>query len=81
MALSLTIVSPEKTLYQGEVDFINVPGKQGAFEVLVNHAPIISSLSPGQVTYGSLKGERQELIIQGGFIEVNRNVVSVCVTL
>lgn len=77
MSLILTIVSPEKTLYQGEAEAIIVPGTKGRFEVLPNHAPIISTLQQGQIVYRA-SGEHT-LDIKGGFIEVAHNKVSVCV--
>ncbi len=45
----LEIVSPEATLFQGEVTSVSVPGVQGSFQVLNNHAPIVSSLAVGTV--------------------------------
>ena len=80
MALHLSIVSPEKTLYSGEAERVLLPGTKGAFEVLNNHAPIISSLGKGMLTY-TVSGESRELRVSGGFVEVLRNEVLVCVTL
>ncbi|MBR1712149.1 MAG: F0F1 ATP synthase subunit epsilon [Alloprevotella sp.] len=75
--LHVTIVSPEQTLFEGEVDSLTVPGEKGRFEVLKGHAPIISSLAAGVV---ACKGaEAFELEVRGGFIEVAHNAVSVCV--
>jgi F-type H+-transporting ATPase subunit epsilon len=51
MQLSLTIVSPEETLFDGEVMSVQVPGVLGRFEILENHAPIISSLTSGDIVY------------------------------
>lgn len=78
--LYLKIVSPEKIVYDGEVSAVRVPGMLGSFEILVNHAPIISSLEPGLVEY-TVKGEKCELHISGGFVEVQKNIVSLCVEL
>ena len=47
--LRLKVISPEKVIYDGEVESLKVPGTQGSFEVLDNHAPIISSLEKGEV--------------------------------
>lgn len=75
--MKVTIVSPEKTLFAGEAESITVSGSKGRFEVLNNHAPIISTLNAGTV---ECKGsEHLTFQIQGGFIEVARNEVSVCV--
>lgn len=51
MSLRLKIVSPEKVEFEGLVDSVLVPGTKGAFEILNNHAPIISSLQTGKVEY------------------------------
>lgn len=76
-AIQVKIVSPERTLFNGQAKSILVPGEKGSFEVLYNHAPIISSLSAGQVR--CVAEEAMVFDIAGGFIEVNENKVSVCV--
>lgn len=78
--LKLKIVSPEKIVYDGEVESVLVPGTQGSFEILTDHAPIISSLEPGKVEYATADG-KQQLMIAGGFVEVLKNAVSLCVEL
>ena len=79
--LKLKIVSPERVEFEGEVVSVTVPGTLGRFEVLENHAPIISSMEKGIVEYATPNGERTEIMISGGFIEVQKNVVSVSVEL
>ena len=79
--LKLKIVSPEKIEFEGEVDSVLVPGSMGQFEILVNHAPIISSLDKGRVAYTLPGGEKKSLDICGGFVEVQKNVVSLCVEI
>lgn len=79
--LSLKIVSPERVEFEGEVDSVLVPGTIGQFEILVNHAPIISSLEKGTVTYTLPGNKKQSLDVTGGFVEVQKNQVSVCVEL
>ena len=54
--LRLKIVSPEKIVFNGEVQSVTVPGTAGEFEILVDHAPIISSLEKGKVTYVTTEG-------------------------
>ena len=75
--MKLTIVTPEKTIYDGEATSVAVPGTKGAFEVLDNHAPIISSLQSGIITVKTADGV-QEFTVRSGFIEVARNSVSIC---
>jgi len=72
--IQLKIVSPEKIEYTGEVERVLVPGLQGQFEILNNHAPIISILQKGVVEY-----DQERLSILGGFVEVQKNVVSLCI--
>ena len=78
--LTLRIVSPERIVFTGEVDSVLVPGTVGPFEILNNHAPIISTLVEGKVAY-SVKGDTKELHIGGGFVEVKKNLVSLCVEI
>lgn len=79
--LQLRIVSPEKVEFNGAVESVLVPGTQGQFEILNDHAPIISTLQKGTVEY-DVKGEgKSSLDILGGFVEVQKNVVSLCVEL
>ncbi len=78
--LTLRIVSPERIVFTGEVDSVLVPGTVGPFEILNNHAPIISTLVEGKVSY-SVKGDTKELHIVGGFVEVKKNLVSLCVEI
>ena len=67
--LTLKIVSPERVVFTGEVDSVLVPGTVGPFEILNDHAPIISTLVEGKVVY-SVKGTKSELQIVGGFVVV-----------
>ena len=79
--LKLKIVSPERIEFEGEVESVLVPGSLGQFEILVNHAPIISSLDKGRVVYALPGGEKKPLDICGGFVEVQKNNVSLCVEI
>ncbi|PNP96075.1 ATP synthase F1 subunit epsilon [Hoylesella timonensis] len=79
--LRLKIISPEKRIFDGEVNRVTVPGTLGEFEILVNHAPIISSLESGKVSYEIATGELKQLEIESGFVEVQKNVISLCVEL
>ena len=78
--LNLKIVSPEKVEYDGAAERILVPGTMGQFEILIDHAPIISTLQKGTVEYVNKEG-KTSLEIQGGFVEVQKNQVSLCVEL
>ncbi len=76
--LNLKIVTPEKIIFNGNVENVTVPGTLGSFEVLNDHAPIISSLEQGVVEYTENSG-RKHLDIKSGFIEVKNNEVNLCV--
>ncbi len=76
--LKLKIVSPEKVVFNGEVENVTVPGTLGSFEILTGHAPIISSLEVGVVEYTTQEG-RKSMNIKGGFVEVKKNEVSLCI--
>ena len=76
--MKLEIISPQGSIFAGEVTAVALPGKFSAFEVLNNHAPIISSLKKGKITYRTESGE-QSLMVDGGFVEVENNVITVCI--
>ena len=78
--MQLRIVSPEKVEYNGVVESVLVPGTAGQFEILNDHAPIISTLQKGVVEYTTKDG-KASLNILGGFVEVQKNVVSLCIEL
>ena len=80
MSLNLKIVSPEKVVFDGVVERVVVPGTSGEFEILVNHAPIISTLEKGRLVYQDSEG-RHEQMVNGGFVEVQKNNVNICVEL
>ncbi len=64
------LVSPEKLLFSGDVDQVDVPGAEGDFGVLANHAPIVTTLRPGILTMHS-GGNAQKIVVLGGFAEVS----------
>jgi len=76
--MKLEIISPEKRIFTGEVESVNLPGTAGSFTVLPHHAALISSLKTGEITY-TVDGNETKLNVDSGFVEVNNNVVSVCI--
>ncbi len=70
MTFHFELVSPERLLFSGEVDQVDVPGAEGDFGVLAGHAPMVSTLRPGVLTVVS-GGARQRIVVFGGFAEVN----------
>lgn len=75
--ISLLILTPERTLFEKNVEKVTLPGSKGNFMVLRNHAPIISSLEAGDVAFESSDG-KETVRIAGGFVEVYDNKVTVC---
>lgn len=74
--MKLTIITPDKPVFDGEVTSVTVPGSAGSFEVLKDHAPIVSTLDDGKVIIRN--GKSEEIInIIGGVVEVIHNQVTV----
>jgi len=69
--LKFELVSPERLLSSGDVQQVVVPGTEGEFTVLVNHAPVLSTLKPGVVTVTDQSGNAERIFVRGGFAEVN----------
>lgn len=74
--MTLEIVTPDKKIFEGEADGVQLPGSNGSFEVLKNHAPIISTLIAGKVRVKTGK-EAEYFQISGGLVEVMQNNVIV----
>ncbi len=71
--MKLEIITPDKRVYEGDIRSIRVPGKKGSFQVLKDHAPIISTLENGPVFIVDQDGKEINLEINGGVIEVKMN--------
>jgi F-type H+-transporting ATPase subunit epsilon len=70
------LVSPEKLLFSGEVEQVDVPGAEGDFGVLAGHAPFVTTLRPGILTVHAAGGE-QKIVVLGGFAEVSAEGLTV----
>jgi F-type H+-transporting ATPase subunit epsilon len=68
-ALHLEFVSPERVLFSGEVDQVDLPGAEGDMGILPGHAPLVTTLRPGIVTVFR-DGKREPIVVIGGFAEV-----------
>ena len=74
--MHLDIITPDKKIYSGEITSVSVPGALGRFQILKNHAPIISTLEDGKVTIrGGSAGKEETLFIKGGVVEASNNKV------
>lgn len=77
--MNLVILSPEKEIFSGAVKSVKVPGASGSFEMLENHAPIVSALNSGEVRVIKGNGEKMIFHVDGGFVEMLHNEVSLLV--
>lgn len=73
----LEIIAPDQKLYSGEVDMVQVPGSKGSFQILRNHAPIISTLDEGVIRITDTKGGVRFFEVDGGVIEAKNNKIIV----
>ena len=78
--LKLRIIAPDRMVFEGDVESVTLPGTVGSFTVLDRHAPIISSLENGKITYRDANGQT-EAAVRSGFAEVRNNVLSICVEI
>lgn len=71
------LVSPERILASEEASMVIVPGGEGEFGVLAEHAPLLSSLRPGVVSVTSPSGEVRRIFVSGGFVDVTGDLCAV----
>lgn len=76
--MKVNIISPEKLVYQGEVTLLQLPGIDGLFQILNNHAPIISVLSKGKIRLVT-KDEELFIPINSGVIECSNNIIQILI--
>ena len=72
--MHLEIITPEKKIFEGEVNIATFPGSDGSFQVMNDHAPLVSLLKEGDVIYKSKEATKQ-VKITGGVVEVQKNKV------
>ncbi|MDR0713567.1 MAG: ATP synthase F1 subunit epsilon [Bacteroidales bacterium] len=76
----LEVITPQRTVFSGEVSLVKVPGSKGSFEILKNHAPVISTLSAGELKFDVPdSGETHYYKVGNGVVEVKNNHVIVLV--
>jgi F-type H+-transporting ATPase subunit epsilon len=73
--MKIEIITPDKKVYEGDIKSIRVPGKKGSFQVLKDHAPIISTLEDGTVITVDQDNNEKRFQIDGGVIEVKMNKI------
>lgn len=77
--MRLEIITPEKSLYAGEVTMIRVPGTKGSFQILNNHAPIVSTLEKGIITVRKQDDQEITFSINSGLVECKNNKIIILV--
>ncbi len=77
MLMKLSICTPEKVLFDGKVKSVRLPGTFGPFEVLRTHAPVMSTLEKGAITYKTAKDETISCSVDKGVVEVEKNHIKV----
>ncbi|KAF0140875.1 MAG: F0F1 ATP synthase subunit epsilon [Stygiobacter sp.] len=73
--LNLEIITPSKQAFSGKVKSLTVPGTAGSFQVLFNHAPLLSTFEIGKVKIENLEGKETEFATSGGTVEVTENKI------
>ncbi len=76
-AFHFELVSPEKLLFSGEVESVVVPGLEGDFEVMKDHAPLMSTLKPGIAVVHENPAKTMRLFVRGGFAEVSASGLTI----
>ena len=75
--MQLEVLTPEKNVFSGEVNLVKLPGSIGSFEIMRNHAPIISALTEGELKIDAMSGETLRYTMRGGVVEVKDNNIVV----
>ena len=73
----LSILTPERSVYEGDVSYVEAPGTEGYFGVLANHAALVTALSVGTLTVRGANGVEEKWQVAGGFFEVSHNSATV----
>lgn len=74
--LHVTIVTAQQTIFDGEAEAVNAPGSEGQLGILPRHAPLLTTLASGELRVRQ-RGVDESIYVGGGFLEVNRNVVTI----
>ena len=73
--MKLEIITPEREIFSGDVISVKLPGKSGEFEILKNHAAIVSTLTKGEIIITKENTEKGNFNIKGGVIEMQENKI------
>jgi F-type H+-transporting ATPase subunit epsilon len=75
--MQLKVISPKETIYTGEVDLVQLPGKMGSFEILKNHAPLVAILEKGRLKIIDTDRNTHFIPIEGGMVKVRQNEITI----
>ena len=75
--LKLKIITPDQLFFEGEVEYVQAPGYYGYLGILKDHAPYVTPVTKGQLTYREPDGKTSTVQVEGGFLEVMKNRVLV----
>ena len=73
----LSILTPERTVFDGDVEYVQAPGSEGYFGVLAHHAAMVTGLARGTLTVRGADGDESRWHVAGGFFEVSNNAATV----
>jgi F-type H+-transporting ATPase subunit epsilon len=73
----LAVLTPDRTVFEGPVEYVEVPGTEGYLGVLANHAALVTALAGGRVLLRRPGGDEEVYTVTGGFFEVSRNQATV----
>lgn len=77
--LYLEIITPKEVIFKGDVQSVTVPGSKSPFQILFNHAPIVSSLDEGQIKISESNSKELVYTTGTGFVELQNNRISILV--
>ena len=73
--MTVSIISPDAEIFSGEAKYVGIPGIDGSLGILNNHAPLITTLSEGEVLVRTENGNEEKFKVKGGVLEVLNNKV------
>lgn len=74
---ALSVLTPERSVFEGAVEYVSVPGTEGYLGVLAHHAALVTALAQGILTVRKDGGDVETFLVSGGFFEVSRNQATV----
>ncbi len=75
----LDILTPDKNVFSGEIKLVKIPGTNGSFEIMENHAPIVSTIDKGELKVIDSEGKETFYNVSGGIVECSNNKIHVLI--